>query len=171
MHLLVVFCKPILAILLQRKHHTIDHQCIFWLCVVNPSLQYCYKENRRSSMHLLVVCCKPILEIVLQSKRLIARMHHELCKPIIAIQRKHQTIVHQCIFLLCVVNPSLQDCYKENIRRSSMHLESSHSSVKLSFERVSLHGFSLVKERSYEVPGAHERLGMMLAKNPPTYLK
>jgi hypothetical protein len=54
---------------------------------------------------------------------------------------------------------------------SSQKLSLSASSEKLSFERVSLRVLALVKERSYEVPGAHERLGVMLAKNPLTYFK
>jgi hypothetical protein len=74
----VVFCKPILAILLQGKHQTIVMHLACWLCFVNPS-------------------------ILLQRKRLFDRKHLAadsrmfgvFCKPILAIllQRKHQTII------------------------------------------------------------------------------
>ena len=79
--MLVLFCKPILAVLLQRKHLTIINrfvnpslQCYYktqptrssmhlacwscWLRFVNPSLQCCYKENiRRSLMHIACLLC------------------------------------------------------------------------------------------------------------------
>ena len=103
--MLVVVCKPILAMLLQRKHQKSIMHLACWLCFVNPSLQYCYKENiRRSSMHshasrMLVVFCKPNLAMLLQ--------------------RKHQKSIMHLACWLCFVNPSLQCCYKENIRRAS----------------------------------------------------
>ena len=79
-HVFVVFCKSIFAILLQRKRliARMHHTCLLcfvnpslqychkeniihlacWLCFVNPSLQYCYKENiRRSSLHLACLLC------------------------------------------------------------------------------------------------------------------
>ena len=48
----VVFCKPILAILLQRKR--------------------LIARNASHASHVFVVFCKPILAILLQRKRLIA---------------------------------------------------------------------------------------------------
>ena len=62
---------------------------------------------------LCVVCfvCKPILAMIfLQRKRLIARLARII------------THVWHCLLcLVCFVDPSLQYCYKENVRRSSMH--------------------------------------------------
>ena len=52
----VVFCKPILAILLQRKH-----------------------QRRHHASRMLVVFCKPVLAILLQRKRLIAANHCGEC--------------------------------------------------------------------------------------------
>ncbi len=46
-----------------------------------------------------------------------------------------------------------------------------HSSEPLSFEYVSLRCLTLVQERSHEVTSAHERIGVMLAKNPLTSVK
>ena len=116
----VVFCKRILAMVLQRKHQTIiSHILLCYvrsiasithvsLCFVNPFLKCCYKEN----VWLAVI----------------ARMHHAclLCFVNPSLQYcykeniRRSSMHHACS--LCFVNPSLQYCYKENIRQSSMHL-------------------------------------------------
>lgn len=67
-------------------------------------------------------------------------------------------LLHWLIFL-----GMLSGFSKMESAHSSQKLSLSASSEKLSFERVSLRVLALVKERSYEVPGAHERLGVMLA--------
>ena len=102
--MLGVFCKPILAILLQRKFWLLA--CLHlacWLCFVSPSL---------------VVFCKPILAILWQ------REHQTIINPSLQYCYKENWSL-ACMHLacwLCFVNPSLQYCYKEKIRRSSMHL-------------------------------------------------
>ena len=55
-----VCCKPILAILSQRKHQTIINEVAYLLCFVHPFWQCCYNEHmRRSSCisHVGGVCC------------------------------------------------------------------------------------------------------------------
>ena len=78
---LVVFCKPILAMLLQRKRQQIIMHIAYRSCCVGCVL-YCYKENvNRSScishiaVAVMVVFCKPILAILLQRKRQQIIMH------------------------------------------------------------------------------------------------
>ena len=64
-HVVVVLCKPILAILLQRKHQTIIIMHLarmLLLCFVNPSLQYCNKENIRRSSCISLACCFCLLQ-------------------------------------------------------------------------------------------------------------
>ena len=57
-----VFCKPILAMLLQRRRRisrTNHHACLLCLvCFVNPSLQCCYKEDVGFLARIIThVCC------------------------------------------------------------------------------------------------------------------
>ncbi len=81
----VVFCKPILAMLLQRNHPTIIHASCILLCLVNPSLQCCYKASVwfiACTSHATIVCnhvCKVVTkDHSIPEKQHIAS-HHRTC--------------------------------------------------------------------------------------------
>ena len=90
MLLFVVFCKPILAMLLQRKRviarTRISH--VDFCCVLSTYSCMCHEHD---ASHV-VVFCKPVLATLLQNKTL-DRSHASLillfvvfCKPMLAIQ-------------------------------------------------------------------------------------
>ena len=68
MHHACWFCKPIIAILLQRNRliARMHHAC--WLCFVNPPCNIVTKKTSDDHQHLLVVFCKPVLAIVVTKK-------------------------------------------------------------------------------------------------------
>ena len=80
------------------------------------------RKHQTSILHMFVVFCKPILAMLLQRKHQTSILHMFVvfCKPILAMLLQRSRISHVCcVTNLCFVNPFLQCCYKENIRRAS----------------------------------------------------
>ena len=117
-----MFCKPILAILLQRKRHIshMHHACsLFFVNLTYAPKRRFWNDEQKVKCgfsKLFSMVRKPILAILLPSKHIaifLQRKHQTIinasrvfvvfCKPILAIllQRKLQTIA--CISLTLVV--------------------------------------------------------------------
>ena len=94
--MLVVFCKPILAILLQRTRLI-------------------------ARMHLSVVFCKPILALLLQRKRLIDRMHLAWWLFCNIVTKKHQTIINASRVLVVFCKPILAILLQRKLQTIDHH--------------------------------------------------
>ena len=90
----------------SSKHFFAGVGTEFWLLLVEKSFE-----------NTLQTVCSTVQNLRLGSITLLQK--------IIASQETNtelRTIIVHLTRLLCFVNPSLQSCYKENIRRLSMHL-------------------------------------------------